>query len=59
MNPLPAIIKELPNVLAPPPMIELDDVKLDHHKKFILCISSLESQLASLKATVDALVARI
>lgn len=39
MNPLPAIIHELPNVLAPPPAIELDDVKLDHHKKFILCIT--------------------
>lgn len=39
MNPLPAIIQELPKVLAPPEPIELDDVKLDHHKKFILCIT--------------------
>lgn len=39
MNPLPAIIHELPKVLAPPEPIELDDVKLDHHKKFVLCIT--------------------
>jgi len=39
MNPLPAIIKELPNVLEPPAPIELDDVKFDPAKKFILCIT--------------------
>ena len=39
MNPLPAIIRELPNVLVPPPALELDEVKLDPAKKFVLCIT--------------------
>lgn len=36
---LPAIIKELPNVLEPPAPIEMDEIKLDPTKKFILCIT--------------------
>lgn len=39
MSQLPAIIHELPKVLEPPQPIELDDVKLDNHKKFVLCIT--------------------
>lgn len=39
MNPLPPIIHDLPRVLEPPAAIHLDEVKLDHHKKFVLCIT--------------------
>lgn len=39
MNPLPEIIHDLPRVLEPPKPIEFDDVKIDHHKKFVLCIT--------------------
>ena len=39
MNPLPEIIHQLPKVIEPPQPIELDDVKLDNQKKFILCIT--------------------
>ena len=39
MNPLPPIIHDLPKVLEPPAAIHLDEFKLDHHKKFVLCIT--------------------
>jgi len=39
MNPLPVIIKELPSVLDPPPVIQLEEIKFDPAKKFILCIT--------------------